>query len=476
MTGDDSVLRVERTEPVAVRLAASLADAGIRAGDRVLVLGDNSPGYVALLLALIHLDTSIVLVDRRQTADQVAQLLVRSQARWAAAGHEPEPGSPEAAAVEILGRDRVLHYPSLATAPGSAGRIDLRAWAGRRDGVVLWSSGTTGSPKGIVRPGAAMLANIAASGRAMGYTPDDVLFPMLPFSHQYGMSLVLLWWTTRCSLLVAPYLRLGAALDRIGPRGVTVVDATPPTYHTLLDLLGGRPELVEAVRSVRLWCVGGAPLPGRLAERFLDTVGRPLIDGYGLSEVGNVALATSDNPVGCGRPLDGVAVRIDDVSPDGLGEVVVRSPGRMAGLLDADGSFVPVHDEWVRTGDLGHLDPHGNLHVVGRKQAVHRMGYTLYPESLRRQAERCGHQVAVIAVDEERRGCQLVFFVEDAEGRDSRFWRGRFAALLAEYERPNVVTVLDRFPINTNGKVDQVALLAAAAHRVGVRREEGEQP
>jgi acyl-CoA synthetase (AMP-forming)/AMP-acid ligase II len=163
-----------------------------------------------------------------------------------------------------------------------------------------------------------------------------------------------------------------------------------------------------------------------------------------------------------------VAIRIVD------GEVVVRSPGRMAGYLADDGSVRRLNTEWLPTGDLGELDQAGNLQVIGRREAVHRMGYTIYPESLRRQAERCGQPVVVIGVADERRGAHLVFFVEDPMRRPAAHWRDRINGLLADYERPNVVEVLDRFPLNNNGKVDRAALTALAAAAVAARRRDGD--
>ncbi|WP_234363490.1 class I adenylate-forming enzyme family protein [Streptomyces sp. TN58] len=435
--------------------AAELRERGVAPGDRVLVKGDNCVDYVVALLALMHLDASLVPVDHRQSAADGRFAARRARARWLLTG--------EAAAADFPG-EHVLAYPGLGTghAPPD-GDVDLTAWFARADAVVLWSSGTTGPPKGIVKSGRAVHDNTRRTITAMGYRADDVLAPLLPFSHQYGLSVVLLWWLAGCTLAVTPYQRLDVALAQAAGHGVTAVDAAPSTYHSLLGVVRRRPELRAALSRVRVWGVGGAPLPAPLAEAFPQALGRPLLDGYGLTELGNVALATPDVPTGCGRPLPGVEVRI--VRPDGepaapgeLGEIEVLSPGLMEGHLLDDGTLAPVPRGWYATADLGRLDAEGHLYVVGRNQAVHRSGFTLYPENLERKAEACGRQVKALAVEDLRRGCTLHFVVADPDGGSPAQWRGRMAPHLAEYEQPNAVHVVDRFPLSANGKTDTAAL------------------
>ncbi|MFD8543712.1 class I adenylate-forming enzyme family protein [Streptomyces sp. NPDC059649] len=460
------------------RLAATahaLHGLGIRAGDRVLVQGDNSIDYVVTLLALMRLDTSLVPLDHRLSAADAAAAARQARARWLVTAADRTTtgfaGIPD---------HRVVHYPHLAPVPPAAdapqhtpapepvapGADPLAAWFRRPDALVLWSSGTTGRPKGIVKPGHAVLDNSLRTIQAMGYRADDVLAPLLPFSHQYGLSVILLWWLARCTLLVTPYQRLDAAVGQAAAHGATAVDAAPSTYHSLLGVVRRRPEVRAGLAGVRIWGVGGAPLPAPLAEAFRTTMGRPLLDGYGLTELGNVALATPDSPHGCGRPLPGVRLRV--LRPDGtvaapgeLGGIEVRSPGLMAGYLHEDGSLRPVDpDAWYPTADLGRVDADGTVRVVGRNQAVHRLGFTLYPESLERRAESCGRPVKVLAVADQRRGSALHFVVADPEGGAPLTWRRRLAEHLAEYEQPNVVHVVDHFPLTANGKPDTRALRA----------------
>ncbi|MFB6438294.1 class I adenylate-forming enzyme family protein [Streptomyces sp. NPDC056411] len=466
--------------PALDRRVRATADAlqrlGIRAGDRVLVQGDNSVGYVLTLLALMHLDTSLIPLDHRLPAADATAAARQAAARWLVTADgrtEGFPGVPD---------QRIIHYPALtadaAPAPAPADGVDLARWFRRPDALVLWSSGTTGRPKGIVKPGRAVLDNSLRTIEAMGYRADDVLAPLLPFSHQYGLSVILLWWLARCTLLVTPYQRLDAAVTQAAAHGATAVDAAPSTYHALLGVVRRRPDVRAGLAGVRIWGVGGAPLPAPLAESFDMTMGRPLLDGYGLTELGNVALATPRTPHGCGRPLPGVRLRVrrpdgTPADPGELGGIEVRSPGLMAGYLQEDGSLTPVDpDAWYPTADLGSVDADGTVRVVGRNQAVHRLGFTLYPESLERRAEACGRPVKVLAVEDQRRGSALHFVVADPEGEAPLIWRRRLAEHLAAYEEPNAVHVVDHFPLSANGKPDTRALRV----QLGLEPEAGPGP
>ncbi|MEV1046280.1 aldehyde dehydrogenase family protein [Streptomyces sp. NPDC049916] len=428
----------------------SLAGRGIGPGSRVMLCGPNSPRWIVTLLALVHLDASVVLCDERATTAHRASVRRRARVVLETGGAGDEP-------TEAVGAAGV---------PG--GIPDLTAWSRRQDAVISWSSGTTGRPKGIVRSGRSILDNLRLSAERMGYRPDDVLLPVLPYSHQYGMSLVLCWWLSGGTLVVhAPSARLDRALEAGAEHGLSIVDATPPTYHSLLNLLDARPRLRDSLGGVRAWCVGGAPLGQSLAARFRAVTGQPLLDGYGATEVGNIALASPDDPVRCGRPLTGVVVEVHDdhgrvLPPGRLGELVVRSPGLMVGRLDDDGEIVPVPSPVYRTGDIGLLDDGGRVVPVGRKRAVHRDGHTLYPDHLAELAGAAGAPTQVVALENERRGVRLVFVVADVRGRAPSHWKRAFRAVLARYEQPDDVLVVAEFPQNSIGKPDPAALEALA--------------
>lgn len=460
----DSAESLTAVEARAVTVAAVLRGRGVEPGDRVLLKAGNSAGYVTVLLALMHAGASIVLVDHGEQAEQTSRICRLAGVRVSVVDDDAAMASQE---------PHLYVYDLLATAAGrtaAAEPFDAAGWARRRDGLVMWSSGSTGSPKGVVKTGASFLRNLERNATHMGHRPGDVLLPLLPFSHQYGLSMVLIAWQVRCSLVVAPYRRLDRALRMAGQTGATVIDATPATYRSIHNLVTRRGAGREDLATVRLFCSGAAPLDPTLVDKYVDMWGLPLLDSYGSTELGNVAFATADNAVAAGRPVEDMGVRVVDdagapVPAGHAGEILVDSPDLMEGYLGPDGAVQPVTAGWQRTGDLGHLDTDGNLHVIGRKLAVDRMGYTLYPEVIERTLAAGGCSAKVIALPDERRGCTLVCFVEDEQGRDQRYWRERIDALLPAYERPNQVSVLDRLPLNGNGKPDRRRLERIAAEQ-----------
>ncbi|WP_329112789.1 class I adenylate-forming enzyme family protein [Streptomyces sp. NBC_01353] len=462
-------------EADALRTAGILRDQGVGSGDRVLLKAGNSPEFVAALLALVHLDTSIVLVDAEQTAEETHRVARFTGVRFALVEqHGPLPDGVRQLRVADLA-------PMQGTTPGnreSGERFSAERWRARADALVLWSSGTTGEPKAVVKSGSAFLRNLERTRRYLGYRADDVLLPVLPFSHQYGLSMIFLAWLAGASLVVVPHTRLDRALTAGALHGATVVDATPATYRSLISLGQRRPRLLSGLDRVRLWCTGGAPMDRELGRHFAEATGSPLLDGYGSTEAGNIAYATPGNPHGCGRVLDGVDVRIvgedgRSLPPTEVGEVWVRTPDLMEGYLTEIGTVAPpTRTEHYRTGDLGYRDESGNLHVLGRKFAVHRLGHTLYPEVLERKAEACGRPVKIVSLEDARRGHELTFVVEDPAEEEPRLWRQRICALLPPYEQPNHVLVMNRFPVNHRGKTD-VSALTEHVHRALARKNPG---
>lgn len=422
-----------------------------------MMSGANSPEWVVDLLALIHLDASVVLADHRTTPSQRSQ--IRAQAR---------------VVLEISADAGDTAAPPPRFASNATAVPDVAAWARRQDAAISWSSGTTGSPKGIVRSGRSILDNLTLSAERMGYRPDDVFLPVLPYSHQYGLSLVLCWWLGGGTLVVyGPTTRLDHALAVGVDHGLSIVDGAPSTYYGLLNLLDRRPALANTLEVVRAWCVGGAPLGRNLAARFHARTGRHLLDGYGATEVGNIALASHADPVGCGTPLPGVVVEVHDDHgrplPSGrLGELVVRSGGLMTGHLANDGEIIPVSGPVHRTGDIGLLDDAGRVFPVGRKHAVHRDGHTLYPDHLAERAESAGAQTEVVAVPDERLGCRLVFVIADPDDHEPAHWKRVLRSVLARYEQPDHIVVLPALPLTSTGKpnlavLEKIAMTALPA-------------
>jgi long-chain acyl-CoA synthetase len=452
----------EAIQVVCANAAGRLRAKGVRPGDRVALVAANSTHSVLALLTLMHLDVSLVLLDERQDPAERGRALHRARVRWLICDRTVQIGQTGLwDGIERLELTDVVTTVSATPAPDF--ELDLSGWWAREDALIVFSSGTTGDPVGVVRSGPRLRTNTARTQWRMSYASDDVLLPLLPFSHQYGLSLLMLWWWSDSCLVLVPQTRLDHAIEAISRFRVTVVDSTPSTYHSLLRLAESRNITPAALDSVRMWCVGGAPLSPALARRFAGFTGKPLLDGYGSTEAGNIALSSPELPNHCGQPLEGI--EIDVIGEDGLpvpdgtlGELVVRTPDLMAATLDEHGQMLPVTDHYYRTDDIGYRTAEGDIAVLGRKGAVHRLGHTLYPEALAHKAGACGAHVQVLDVPDERRGSNLVFVVADESQQDARDWRRAMRPHLATHEQPNHVLVVPGFPLNHNGKVNMPAL------------------
>ncbi|MFF9347898.1 class I adenylate-forming enzyme family protein [Streptomyces sp. NPDC014734] len=454
----DSAQTLADFEQDALRVADVIRERGVSEGDRVILKAGNSAAYVSVLFALMHVGASIVLVDQQEHAAETRRIALRTGAVMALVDDDA-PIDEETRAVHLY----ELIAPAVGRPIGAGLRLDFTPWGSRPDGLIMWTSGSTGRPKAAVKSGAKFLKNLERNADQVGHRPDDVLMPLLPFAHQYGLSMVLIAWIRQCSLVIAPYKRLDRAVQLAGRTGATVVDATPSSYRSILNLVRRKPALRAQLESVRMFCSGAAPLDGTLSDRYVDEFGLSLLDSYGSTELGNIAFATLDNPVSCGRAMDGIKLRIVDedgipVSPGEAGEIEVDTPDALEGHLAEDGGIDSFPTGWQTTGDLGYLDAQDNLYVLGRKFAVHRMGYTLYPELIERKAAVSHISTRIVPLPDDRRGAQLVFFVEDEELREASHWRDRLCEVLPAYEQPNRVVVLESFPLNRNGKPDKKAL------------------
>lgn len=468
---DHIVYDHEYFEAKVVSVAKKLKEIGISSEDRVILKLSNSTDYILSLFALIHLNISIVILEITTKGKELAKIVNEVNAQWVLTDQEED---KHVCSCPVLVVQDILRH--LSNPVGST--FSWEDWSKRKDAILLFSSGSTGKPKGIVKSGPSLLQNIEETGRVMGYVESDNLLPLLPFSHFYGISILFLWWKAKCTLILCNYTSMGNVLHMLLKNRATVVDASPSTYYGLMRKCQRKPELLQAVKnsSVRMWCVGGAPLPKSLAEQFRETFGRPLLDGYGMTEVGNIALAISEKDQGCGKPLPGVKLQItgDDGQqlPCGqIGSIRLKSNGLMEGYI-IDGKFKPVGilDDWWDTGDLGRLDEEGNLYVIGRKgEAITRLGYTFYPASIEKKMEEFELPIKVVTFQEDVKGIMLAMFVE-SEDKDISEIRRLVNATLPMYMLPDLLIKLEKFPLKRNGKVDLLQLREMAKKHLEKKR------
>ncbi|HEY7077873.1 MAG TPA: AMP-binding protein [Solirubrobacteraceae bacterium] len=446
------------------RLAAGLAEQGIRPGDRITLVAANCPDFAVALYGGLAAGAAVAAANPALTAPELARQFAaseprlvftdeRSRAAVAAAG---------AAAVHRLELTGVLLAPRAARVPGRA-PADVA--------VLLPSSGTSGMPKLAVHTHAGFAAFLQAFRHtAWGdITPRDVVANFIPFTHLFGMAFLtygLCSGATTVTTALAPG-DLETFLRTLADHGVTVAPVTPP----LLQALAHDPA-VDAFDLSRLRLVfsSAAVCPPELRDRVEARLGCVVTDNLGSTEAWCVAGAADPVVRGSvGRLCPGLeAVVVDPDTGARLGagepgELWVRGPQVMAGYLHAHGN--PDGDGWLHTGDLCRLDAEGNVYVVDRlKELIKVAGYSVAPAEVERElaAHPAVADAAVVGRPDPHLGEVPVAFVAlnaPVAAAELRTW---LAGRLAEWKQPRAITVIERVPRTPVGKLLRRELQPAA--------------
>ncbi|QTR01422.1 acyl-CoA synthetase [Saccharothrix algeriensis] len=333
--------------------------------------------------------------------------------------------------------------------------VDLPEPGGEAPALVVYTSGTTGPPKGVVLPRRALASNLDALAAAWEWTADDVVVHGLPLFHVHGLVVGVLGPLRRGG--AAHHLgafSVAAAAEALAAGG-TMLFGVPTMYHRI----AGAPEHAAAFAGARLLVSGSAPLPAALHERVEALTGQRVVERYGMTEtlMNTSARASGERRPGTvGPPRDGVEVRVVGEEP---GEVEVRGPNLFLEYLNRpDATREAFADGWFRTGDLAVVEPDGHLRLVGRratdliKSGGYRIGAGEVENAL---LEHPGvAEVAVTGEPDDDLGERVVAWVV-ATGVPSTGpeLADHVARLLTPHKRPRVVRYVDSLPRNDLGKV-----------------------
>jgi malonyl-CoA/methylmalonyl-CoA synthetase len=338
--------------------------------------------------------------------------------------------------------------------------------------LIVYTSGTTGLPKGAVLPRRALAADIDALAAAWCWTPDDVLTHALPLFHVHGLVLGLLGALRVGSRLEHPGRFTPDAIAGALHGGATMVFGVPTMYHRLAGAAGTDATVASALAGARLLVSGSAPLAAPDRRLIAERCGRRVVERYGMTET-LITCATRADDTGAagtvGQPVDGVDLRLVDddgavmasTGPDAVGEIEVRGPTLFLGYLDRpDATAAAVGPGgWFRTGDAAIVDDEGRIRIMGRrssdiiKSGGHKIGAAEIEGVL---LELPGvAEVAVTGEPDDDLGERVVaWIVPDAAGAPSaQVCTEHVAEQLASHKRPRVVRFVDRLPRNDMGKV-----------------------
>jgi malonyl-CoA/methylmalonyl-CoA synthetase len=331
--------------------------------------------------------------------------------------------------------------------------------------LIVYTSGTTGPPKGAVLSHRAIAANLDALALAWAWTADDVVAHALPLFHVHGLVLGLLGPLRR-----GGELRHGGRFDpaALAVAGGSIVFAVPTMYHRLGRAAEADGAVADGLRRARLLVSGSAPLPAPEFERIERLTGQRIAERYGLTEtlINTAARADGDRrPGSVGPALPGVQLRLaPEPGGDGLGEVAVRGPNLFSGYLGRpDATAAAMRDGWFLTGDLATQDPDGGWRIVGRRATdlIKTGGYKVGAGEV--EAALLEHpavrEAAVTAAPDDDLGERIVAWVvpEDAAPPAGAL-ADHVAGRLAPHKRPREVRYLAALPRNAMGKVVKARL------------------
>ncbi|MEO1062684.1 MAG: AMP-binding protein [Actinomycetota bacterium] len=462
--------------------AGGLVDQGVLPDDRVAVVAANNLNFVVPFLGVLHAGAVAVPLNPRSPRPELATQIETVGARAAVIGTGVAMRlDATGTTAEDLCPGGVVIAPEAGAIPGAIGRADLSSRpvdALRREAddlaVLMFTSGTAGGPKAAMLSHGALLANQEQMvGLGDGAVNEhDTVLAVLPFSHIFGLNVVLCLGLARgARLVLVENFDPANAVASIRRHGVTMFPGVPPMFTSMLDL----PDLERSdLATLRRVSSGASALSPAVFDAFQDRFGLTITEGYGLTEAapGVTSSVMSDAiPGAVGLPLPGVEVRlIDDEGEDALvgdpGEVWVRGPNLFSGYWREEEATRRVlgDDGWLRTGDIGVVDDDGHLYLVDRrKDVIIVSGFNVFPAEVEAVVEQFApvSEVAVVGVPHPHSGEAVVAHVVLADGATAdedviiTFCEQR----LPRYKCPSKVRFVTELPRNEAGKLTRRLLI-----------------
>lgn len=462
----EASLTYAQFEQASQLVAALLQQHGVRAGDRVALMLPNVPHFALLYYGALRIGAVVVPMNPLLKEREVGYHLSDSGARllfvWTGFEQEGEAGAVLADAKTIVVDPAT--WPGLLA--GLAPVAEVHEAAAGDTAVILYTSGTTGKPKGAELTHANISRNVEICADELIFlTEEDVLFGGLPLFHVFGQtaSLNAAVYAGAC-LTLLPKFEPKAALETVQRDRVTVFEGVP-TMYTVLAHYPERDSYDTS--SLRVCVSGGAALPVEVLSAFESAFSCIVLEGYGLSETSPVVSINRldrRRAGSIGVPVSGVEVRIvdeaaDDVTVGDIGELIVRGHNVMKsywGKPDETQKAIP--DGWFRTGDLAKHDEDGFIYIVDRKKdLIIRSGYNVYPREVEEvlYEHPAVAEAAVIAFPHAEYGDEIAAVVALKPGSavEADELREFVKARVAAYKYPRVVELVAALPKGATGKI-----------------------
>jgi long-chain acyl-CoA synthetase len=474
---DDRVLSYSALETAAARVAGLLRAKGVQPGDRVGIMLPNVPYFAACYYGALRVGAAVVPMNVLLKEREVGYHLRDSGAALLLAWHEFADAAHLGA--EHAGTECVLVEPGdFEMLLGRCDAVRDTVERGAADtAVILYTSGTTGTPKGAELTHENLLRNVEVVVGLFEIDERAVMLGALPLFHSFGQTCALNATIAVGGLLtLLPRFEPGKALEIIERDCVTVFEGVPTMYAALLN---DRRAAETDVATLELCVSGGAAMPVELMRAFEQQFGCQIVEGYGLSETSPVASFNRRDrerkPGSIGLPVDGVEIRIIDDEgrplPQGeVGELAIRGHNIMKGYWEREDATAAAIDDqgWFRTGDVGRMDEDGYFYIVDRKKdLVIRGGFNVYPREIEEviYEHPAVREAAVIGIPHETLGEEVGAAIALRPGADATLaeLRDFVKQRVAAYKYPRHVWLVDELPKGPTGKILKREIKAPAS-------------
>ena len=498
-------------------IAAYLEKDGVKPGDRIAVMGHNSSEWAVAYLAILRAGAVVVPLDNLLKDSEAEHFIAFGGVTRIFA--EGERLASLSSPVVRYSLEEGTEYPFIMDMDG--GTPEVRAGHGNDTAAIIFTSGTTGTPKGVVLSHDNLVSDCLLTQASISFSPKDVIYAILPLHHAYTMqAVVYMAMSNGCSVVFGRKLAMSRMLKEIREGGVTVMMAVPMLYNKMIAALmnGVRKKgaavysvirflmrfsgavkkatgrkigkkifgfLLEklAMENVRLCISGGGPLPASTFSMF-NELGIDFVQGYGLTEASPI---THLNPIeayrvtSVGKKIQGCQVRIADPDSDGNGTILIKGSMVMQGYYNNPEATKEVlsDDGWLNTGDVGYQDEDGYLYLTGRAKnvIVTEGGKNVFPEEIEDHFQLYGEieQCCVIGYlkDEMRKIEGIMIFILPSEefmkaaGGDKAQAEKRMNAIVDEVNRDlqqykridRVKVVYEPMPMTSTKKVKRMDVL-----------------
>jgi long-chain acyl-CoA synthetase len=463
---DDVELNYAAVNEGSARVAGLLKEKGIEPGDRVGLMMPNVPYFPIIYYGILRAGGVVVPMNVLLKGREVTFYLEDPEAKllfaWGDFGDAAETGAKESGVEAILVKPGEFEQQL----GGAEAVHDVADRSADDTAVILYTSGTTGKPKGAELTHSNLFKNTEVAASLAEGSHQDITLGALPLFHSFGQTCTMNTCTYQGSMLtMLPRFDPDKALEIIERDKVTIFQGVPTMYNAMLNA-----DSVDDhdTSTLRLCMSGGSAMPGELMKAFEEKFNCKILEGYGLSETSPVASFNHPDrerkPGSIGTPIKGVEMKVvdedgNDVPQGEVGEIVIKGHNIMKGYWNReDATKDAIRDGWFHSGDMGKVDEDGYFFIVDRKkELIIRGGYNVYPREVEEvlYEHPAVQEAAVIGVPDEKMGEEVGAAVVLKQGQDASEdeLKDFVKESVANYKYPRKIWFPDELPKGPTGKI-----------------------